>query len=206
MARPVGSGVEPASEPAEQPLSAENLRELELARLRSGRIRRAVSVARFNGWSVGIFAAFTLPFGLFSITALLLGLALAVVSYNEFAGAKALGQFDLRAPRRLGWNQLGFCGVLIVYCLWSVYAALTGPNPLEEAQAAAGGAAADLLGSFEDLHTMIMLAVYGGVLAGSIIFQGGTAWYYFTRRRHLQAYVSDTPPWVLELQRSTGTM
>ena len=176
-----------------------------LARQRGRKIRRAAGVALFTGWTVSIFAAITLLFGIFSVTALLLGSALAVVGYNEFSGAKLLRRLDLRAPRRLGLNQIGLCGVLIVYSLWSIYSALTGPSPYAAALPS-GGEMAGMLGSIERLQTIVTLAVYGALIFFSLIFQGGTAWYYFTRSRHIQAYISETPQWIIDLERTTSLL
>ncbi len=43
-------------------------------------------------------------------------------------------------------------------------------------------------GSIGDLQTTLTLAVYGGLIIGTIIFQGLNALYYFTRTKHVQAY------------------
>lgn len=196
----------PACDPsvaAGSPLTAEHVRELELARRRAKRIRRAVGVARFNGWTVGFFAVLSLLIGFFSLPSLLIGVALAVVSYHEFAGARQLRLFDERAGRRLGFNQLGLGSVLIVYAVWSIFRTLTAPSPLV-GELASLGDAAELVGSIESLTTTISLAVYGGLIVGTVIFQGGTAWYYFTRGACIRAYRRETPGWVLELDRAQG--
>ena len=198
VARPVVGA--PPCTPGASP-SPEHLRELELARARFGKIRRAAGVALFNGWTVGVFAALSLLIGLFSLTSLLIGLALAAVTYNEFAGAKMLRGLDLRAPRRLALGQLGLCGVLITYALWSIYSFQTGPSPYEEALAV-GGQATAIVGSIEQLQKTITYAVYGGLIVGSILFQGGTAWYYFTRNKYIHAYATQTPAWIIELDRT----
>jgi hypothetical protein len=69
---------------------------------------------------------------------------------------------------------------------------------------AADSQVVEMLGPIEDLQKTITLAVYGSLIFLSIIFQGGTAWYYFTRSRYLRAYVSDTPAWIVDLQRTTS--
>ena len=187
------------------PPSPEHLRELELARTRSKKIHRAAGVALFNGWTVGLFAALSLLIGLFSLTSLLIGLALAVVAYNEFAGAKMLRRLDTRGPRRLAFGQLGLCGLLITYALWSIYSFQTGPSPYEEALAV-GGQATAIVGSIEQLQKTITYAVYGGLIVGSILFQGGTAWYYSSRKKYIHAYATQTPAWIIELERTAGSM
>jgi hypothetical protein len=197
-ARPV-VGTPSASSAA--PPSPEHLRELELARTRSKKIRRAAGVAAFNGWTVGAFAALSLMIGLFSLTSLLIGVALAVVAWNEFAGAKMLRRLDTRAPRRLALGQLGLCGVLITYALWSIYSFQTGPSPYEAALAA-GGQATAIVGSIQQFEQAVTYAVYGGLIIGSILFQGGTAWYYSSREKYIRAYIAETPSWITELERA----
>lgn len=205
VARPLAGAPGTTEKPPAAPISPEALQQLELAHQRARKIRRAVQVALFNGWTIGFFAALSLLSGIFSLTGFVLGVALAIVSYNEFKGAKLFRRLDLRAPRRLGWNQLGLCGVLIVYSLWCIYSALTGPNPYEAALPA-GGQAVPILNSIAQMQTTITLGVYGSLIIGSIIFQGTTAWYYFTRARHIQAYIEQTPQWVIDLQQASAPL
>jgi hypothetical protein len=37
-----------------------------------------------------------------------------------------------------------------------------------------------------------------------VLFQGGYALYYFSRRKLLTGYVRDTPVWICDLQRATA--
>jgi len=39
------------------------------------------------------------------------------------------------------------------------------------------------------------------LIVGTLIFQGLTSRYYFTRAPLLRAYLAETPAWVIELQR-----
>jgi hypothetical protein len=71
---------------------------------------------------------------------------------------------------------------------------LKGYAELDEALGAAGG--------FESLFKQIVLYFYGGVIALSALFQGGTALYYFSRRRLIEDYVAETPEWVRDVQRT----
>ena len=59
------------------------------------------------------------------------------------------------------------------------------------------------LDEFDYLYKVLVVAVYGTVIVLSAIFQGLNAFYYFTRRKHVEAYVQETPDWVLDLQRMT---
>ena len=49
------------------PLNQSQQHEVAAAHERAGKIRKAASVARFNGWMTGIFAACSAPFALFSL-------------------------------------------------------------------------------------------------------------------------------------------
>jgi hypothetical protein len=52
----------------------------------------------------------------------------------------------------------------------------------------------------EGLYKTASLAMYGGVIVLSILFQGGNALYYFTRRRHVEEFIAETPQWVRDVQ------
>lgn len=181
--------------------TAGHRRELERLRSKRRRIRRAAAVASFHGWSFAVFAGLSLLLGAFSLTSLLIGLALAVVACNELAGAKRLRQLDERAPRRLACNQLGLCAVLVTYASWSLYRTLAGPGPLDEALAAAGGQALPLVASLDRLQRLVSLALYGGLIVGSFLAQGLTAWYYASRTRHIREFLNQAPDWLIQLER-----
>jgi len=189
---------------ADEPISHEQRRELIEANSRARKVRRAVKVATFNGWSIGVFAALSLPFAMFSVTSLVMCLALALVAYNEFRGRKLLDRFEPRGPRALGWNQLVLMGVLTGYSVWNIYLAETGPGPYAE-QIKATPELGSMLGWVDDLHKTVTLAVYGSLIVASLIFQGLNALYYFTREKHLQSFLKQTPAWVVDLQRSLST-
>jgi hypothetical protein len=127
------------------------------------------------------------------------GVGLALVAWNEFRGRKLLCRFDCSGPRVLGWNQIGLMALLMGYGLWGIYTALTGPNPYAD-QMQAMSELQMMLGPIEELHTTLTLAVYGGVIVFSIIFQGLNALYYFTRLGHLETYLDQTPSWIVDLQ------
>jgi hypothetical protein len=61
-----------------------------------------------------------------------------------------------------------------------------------------------LLADVAGMETTLRRGLYGLVLVGSVLMQGLTALYYFTRARHMRAYLRDTPPWVVELQRRSA--
>ncbi len=145
-------------------------------------MRRAAKVARFNGWAIGGCAALSLLTGLSSIPVGMVGLGLVIVAWNELRGRKMLLRLDQGAPRLLGRNQLGLMALVVGYSLWSIYLGLTGTTELtvllEELEPA--------FGPLGHLQGSLTLALYGGVILLSIIFQGLNALYYFTRAEHVR--------------------
>lgn len=153
-----------------------------------------------------IAAAVCAPFALLDFTTFVMTAGLAVVAYNEFCGRRRLLQFDPEAARLLGFNQIGLLTLIVLYCLWMLYSGLTSANPIAAELAATPGAA-DLLGPLDEvdvLYRQLVVTLYGTVIVLTAIFQGLNALYYFSRRRHIEAYVADTPEWVRDLQRSSN--
>jgi len=185
-------------------LTPEQLQAIGEARQRGRKITRATSVATISGWSMAVFAFMTLFIWLisgdFSLVALLLGIGLAVVAYVELRGAKRLRQLDDTAPRLLGFNQIGLGVMVSLYCCWGMWQAVAGPSPYD-AYLAQSGATAEMMGQIDHLNRAITGAVYAALLCMSVIAQGCTALYYFSRRRHMVRYLSETPDWVVETLR-----
>jgi hypothetical protein len=188
------------------PLSAEHHQQIASAHTRAAKIRAAARVAAFNGWVTGAFALLSAPFAPFSFVGFLVTVGLAVVTYNEFRGKRMLLTFDPAAAKLLGWNQVGFLGLITVYSLWMVLDAFLGAGPLAkelqqypELQSALGSAE-----DFLRFYRLIILAIYGTVILLSAVFQGFNAFYYFTRLGHLQAYLRETPGWIVEMQRASS--
>jgi len=182
------------------PLTPDQLAQLTAARLAGRKIRRAVSVATFDGWTIAIFAALTFLCGLSSPATILLGLGMAVVSYVELTNAAKLRRVDPSAPRRLAFNQLALASMLILYALWSLHT--QSDNKELQSLIASEPAAAEMLKSLQPLVQRITVAIYASLIAVAILAQGGTALFYYTRTKHIQAYLAQTPPWILQLQKA----
>ena len=187
---------------AEGPLSTEHFQELSRADDRAKLIRKAARVASFNGWTTAIIAALSAPFALFSVAGFLVTVVLALVAWNEFRGRNLLNKFNPKAAMLLGWNQIGFLAMIVLYCGWMMY---TGINDSDSAlsEFTSNPELSELLGSPEQvssLYELLVYSVYGSVIVLSVIFQGLTALYYFTRRKHIEAYVRATPEWIRRLQ------
>ena len=89
--------------------------------------------------------------------------------------------------------------MLVAYCLWSIYGAITNPITEIEGLEALGEAVGDLA-------TDLTVAVYSVVIVVSGLAQGLNARYYFARTRLVEDYVRDTPQWIVELQRSSSVL
>jgi hypothetical protein len=184
-------------------LSPELRRELALARDRTKVIRKAASVAAFNGWVTAVIAALSAPFAPFSLVGFLVTCGLALVAYNEFRGRKRLLAFDPSTATLLGWNQLGFLAMISAYCGLMLFTNLNSFSSQLEAKPELEQALGSL-DEFEGLYRLVVIGLYGTVFVLSVIFQGLNALYYFTRRKYIEAYLRETPAYVQEIERVTS--
>lgn len=201
VAKPQAAGA--SAHVSASPLSAEHLREMQDARRRAKRIRRCIAVATFDGWSVGVFGALTLLFGVFSVVGWVLGGGMCAIAYIELSAVDRLKRLDPSVARRLGWNQIALAMLLLSYAGWSLHGVWFGPDPLA-ATIAAAPETAEMLAPYSSIARLIGIAVYVGLAAVAIFAQGGTALYYFTREKHIRAYREQTPAWIVEFQRGGG--
>jgi mannose/fructose/N-acetylgalactosamine-specific phosphotransferase system component IIC len=189
---------------ADSPLSATHRHELAAARDRAKSIRKAARVAGFNGWTTAAAAAFSGMFLLFDRSALSIAitLGLSIVAYVEFRGRKQLLNFDPSAATMLGWNQLGLLAMIIAYCVWMLCASSSEAVDAMSSQmdSVTKQEMLNMVGDLEGLYKTATLAMYGGVIVLSVLFQGGNAIYYFTRRRHVEDFIAETPQWVRDVQ------
>ncbi len=195
--------------PAASPLSPEHFAQLELAKTRAKKIRRAIAIAATDAWITAIFAALAVLGSLvmFSVAGICIGLAVSFVAYNSFRGHRVLKNLDARGPRLLGYNQLLLAASITVYALYCIYDAAHNPGEFAAYLAnpqLAGALGPMNLGSLARLEWLLTLTVYIAVIAATLVAQGLTALYYFTRAKHLRAYREATPAWILDLQRKTA--
>jgi hypothetical protein len=186
--------------PTASPLGAQQYAEIQQAQDRSKKLRRAITVANMDAWFSGCFAGLTLLFALLSPWSFVLGVPLALIAFNSFRGARLFRAFDLRAPRILAWNQVLLASVIILYALYSLWDAGRGSSEVVDAIAKDPGLS-QALGDMRPMLWELSIAIYGSLIAATVITQGLTGLYYKTREKYLAAYLHDTPPWVLELQK-----
>jgi len=179
-------------------LTPQQLRELADARAAHKYVRRAISVATFDGWTIAVFAIANCLCGLGSISSMVIGVALGGLAYIELRGASQLRRLDQSAPRRLGINQILLGTLLAVYAIWQIYEELHGPSRY----AALSQADAHMGKRFEDMARSLTVGVYGCMIIFAIIAQGGAALFYFTREKYLKDYRQRTPAWILQMQQT----
>lgn len=191
-----------AAPAAPAPLTPEQIRALADGRRHAAKVRRAALVAAVSGWSMAVFAGFTLigvAFG--SMTSLVVGIALAAIAWNELRGGAMLKRLDARGARRLGFNQLTLGVLIVAYAAWSLHRALATP-----ALASIGGSTGDpdIDALVTDLASTVAYGLYGTIAAAGVIVPGLTAWYYFSRGRVVREMRRRTPQWVIETLRAAA--
>jgi hypothetical protein len=198
---PIALPLQAAPPTTMSPLSPAQIVEYQASLLRSKKIRRAIVVALTDAWLSAIFAGLTILSGIFSLTALLLGVALAFVAFNSFRGARGLKRFDITAPKLLALNQLLLIGILTLYALYSIWSARNGDSEVAHL-ISSNPSLTDSLGDLKQMIWYLTLAVYGGLIIATLLAQGGAALYYITRKKHLVTYIDQTPPWIISLQKA----
>ncbi len=209
------SGPNPATfaapAPVPAPLSPQQLEEVTQARQRWRKVQRSVAVATFSAWTMAVIAAGALLIGIFDTTSAVMGLLLAGVAVNEFIGASKLRRAQLAGPMLLGWNQMLLLAVIGGYCFYQIF--MVTPAPLvsdprllemmedpalrEQLRGQLGPGLMDLIDKPDTTYRLFYMVV----IVGSLLMQGLTALYYFSRRRVVMAYLNATPAWVVEVQR-----
>jgi hypothetical protein len=181
---------------------------VDAARARGKKLRRAASTATFSGWTTGLFASTALAGGLLGIVfggidwpALFLGIPMTVVTINEFRGAAKLRRAERTGPRLLGLNQLFLLLAIGCYCVWNMFFV-----PSSLAATKSGDPHVDeLLAGFSGLEATARIGLYGAVFVGSLLAQGLTALYYFSRSRYVSMYLEQTPAWLVDLNRRAAS-
>jgi type IV secretory pathway TrbD component len=160
--------------------------------------------------SVGVLAV-PLVFFWPSWEGALVAVGLCIIGWVEYRGCRRMRRADPSAARVLGRNQLALLGLIVLYCVVQMAtfspekAKAVAVSPEVRSQLAAlPNMEKAIDGAVERLAPLVTYGLYGLVIVLSAIFQGGLAAYYFTRRRHLEAFNSRTPQWVRRLFIEAG--
>jgi hypothetical protein len=205
----------PMSLPAPTPTPPpEQTLQLAHAKARFAKVRKAINVAGFNGWTALVFGSLTLlvallsaALGSFGLPGLFVGLGITAGAVHELIARAQLKKLDPRALPRLAWNQALFAGVIVLYCVWSMLDTNSSfiAEAIAKAKSQAGGqideSMTQTLTQAGDAVVLIARAFYALVIILTILIEASIAWYYLAKRKHLAAYLRDTPPWALDMQR-----
>jgi len=186
-------------------LTDENIRQLADARKSLKKINRAASVAKFDGWIMGIFGGLTLLLGFSDWVNILIALALGTACYFELLGAKRLQTLDPQAPRILGYNQIGVGIGLIIYSLCQMVASSNGKGLIADA-ASADPTLSQQLGPYQNMIGEISVLFYVCLILVAIVGMGSMAMYYFSREKIVNKYLLETPPWIIAMQKAGASI
>ncbi len=192
---------------ATPPISPAQRHELEAADVREARFLLAWKLAAWYSVGLGLCAAFAVVSALFDPAAVLVALVLGVLASIEARGRTLLLDYRPRGLRWLWVNQTALVALVWLYAGARIYAALHAPSPVAEVlrdrpELADALAGTDIAESSQQLYQTGIILFYAVLIAATSIFQGGAAIYYFTRRAALEAFLRDTPAWVVDWKRS----
>ena len=184
--------------PTASPFSPQQMQEMAAARDAMKGIHRAVWMGQMDGWSLAIFGGLTLICGLTSPTAILVGLGLGTVAFVELRTLPKLKQLDPKAPNVLAYNQLALAGILIVYAVWN----LAFPAALSDEITKAAPELKQMLGDVQGLSDLINRLVYYALIMVAVGAQGSMALFYFRRTKMVRDILTNTPPWIIQMQQA----
>lgn len=153
---------------------------------------RPARAATINGSTLAVFGVLSLLWALLVGGGLLVAVALVALAWNEFRGRDRLRALDPDGARILGWNQCLVALVVVVYCSFAIAGARAAPAPELAELREAVGISTDVIA---DLTTL----VYGAVIVVVVAFQAALARWHFARGPRMEAFVRDTPPWIVEV-------
>lgn len=188
------------------PLTAEHVVQLRQAHRRARTLRSARRHASVSGYVTLVCGVLTLPFGLGNGALLALGIALIAIGYYELALRRRLSELVRSAPANLAVNQLMLCAVIGAYAVWMIFAAVgTGPRPAAAAPELHSMLETQMGGSMPSLAEMertVTVVFYSVLIVGTVLLQGLAAVYYFTRKRHMNRFLAETPGWIINLHQA----
>jgi hypothetical protein len=168
-------------------------------------LAKGASTARTSGMFLILGGLFTVGAGALSadMIAMVVGLIIGTLGWMERGAANDLAQAKPSAPVRLALNQL-VLGALIVGSAWMTVKAVgaqaaqamtASESKIAELPAEVQGVARQFTALGPDMVYMMFTAI----VLGTLLFQGGLAVYYFTRRRKVRNFHTELPPWVSEI-------
>ena len=170
---------------------------------------KAIRSAARTAW---LSAATTLTIGIFSALFFVVwpswegafvAVGLCAIGAVEYWGYCRMRRAEVGAAGLLAKNQLAFLGLIVVYCLAQMLMFSTQKikaealSPEVRAQMAALPSMERAIdGQIDHYAPLVTYGFYGLVIVLSLLFQGGLALYYFSRKKRLVEFHRQTPDWV----------
>lgn len=192
------------STPSNSPLSDAQIRQLSQSVTSAKPLRKAAGYARLSGWMTLGAGVVSVLFSIGSLPGMILGLALAGIGMRELGLARKLESLDLRAPGALALNQLVLGAALIGYAVFKVVsfdaangimAGSLGSDPTIASMPEMAGTLEEL-GRLEYLLNVGVAAV---LIVVAFVMQGGTALYYWRKKKRVAHLRNHAPEWVLRV-------
>jgi hypothetical protein len=192
------------SSPVAAPASTAQVQhELAAARVAAKKVRRTAAYAIFDAWTIAIFAGISFICGVSSdISGVIMGLCMGLIAYVEFTGAAQVRRLDPDAAKRLGYNQLAFGALIMLYGFWMMHGSSSGLDSIKQQLADAGTSSQQVDDWMRTIHNLVIALI----VAIPVLAMGGTALFYFSREKHIRQYIQNTAPWIVEMQRSGGPL
>ena len=188
--------------PSASPLTPEHLAQLSLAQQLYRPINRARRYAKFESITLLVFGIISLLGAFSSPSALFISVALIVTGFLELRFSDRLKNADPDSPRLLAINQLALAASLAIYGAWQIIGLHYHPFSIQKLDPAASQ-----LGDTSDLDNMansIYSLVYYCLIAVALLWEGPTAYYFFSRKTHLARYLNETPDWARNLAQQSS--
>jgi hypothetical protein len=205
---PVAGGSLSAAPAAASPLDESQFALVQEAARTYKPIKKAARTALGSAITTLVIGAVAVPFSLVwpSFSGIFITVGVCAVGVVEFLGYQKLVKADPSAARFLAMNQLAFLGLITIYCLIQMLTFSTAEvkaaamSPEFRAQLnAMPEMTREVDSMIEQWGPMVTYGFYSLVIILSVLFQGGLAYYYYTRRKFLDAFQREVPPWVRRL-------
>lgn len=159
------------------------------------------SMAGFNIVSYMICLMLSVLIALFSPGSWIAVGLLVVLIVIETQGKNLFARLDPKGGKLLIWNQLLILTIITLYCAYQILNVYQNPNQFDESIRQYPELKGYLQGASEMMLPMT-IGFYGAVFLLSLLFQGMVARYYHKRMKMLKTYLTDTPKWIIAMQKS----
>ena len=123
------------------------------------------------------------------------------LGFIERSSGNDISACKVSAPTRLAWNQLMLFAVITLYCGVQMKSfqgeqAASALTPEVKQQLADSPQLTGMMEQLDSIGPMVVYGFFGFLVVMSLLFQGGMAMYYLSRRKRIQRFHQELPPWV----------